>query len=690
MTGSQIEPARFPLGIQYHRPPTPPPEEWESDLAHVARLGLDHIYIWVTWPYVERSQGSYAWDELERLVDLSAQYGLDVALDLELWAVPTWAERDEFRQVGLDGQPRPFASSPIHNLYSWRPCLDNLELRKLVEPFLRAAVDKFEDKPNLLCWKVWNEPDVDNCACPDTSAKFRKWLEGRFGSLERVSAFLGRQYNAWQDIKPPVARGDTPAKLLYTEFRFWSATEIASWAVETVREADPGHPILTDTRSIGTARLDLLGERIWDDWSMAKVPDIFGGHLHTAVGAPHASPVEFAGPVIDLECKRSATRGDPRGFWVTEVPGGTAWIGDSYDHVRPGEMRYNLWSTIAHGATSVSPWQFKPERVGPEVGTFGVVEMDGASTYRTHELEDFVQAIRRNEQLFLAARPPAADYAVLYSPESSVAVSSVRPLSYTDAIHGIVAALWRESVHFDLVRTTDDLGRYKVVYLPMPWLVPSADLQNLLQFVDDGGTVCAEAGFACLEDNGWYAPKVPRMGLSGKLGYQEREVVYDTTGEIQTAYGVLRSAGEPRQVDVEGAEVIGTNSDGSPAVVQSAFGRGRFVYFSSYPSLHQRTGYDGTSAATLMRMCGLNPIARVESESPVTCRVLEHDEGRILLVFNHGDDGAEARVSPCVDYRDWTALYSSGESKTEDLSSGGLALSLEGKGVVALNLENAR
>ena len=111
---------------------------------------------------------------------------------------------------------------------------------------------------------------------------------------------------------------------------------------------------------------------------------------------------------------------------MTEVPGGTAWIGDTFDHLRPGEMRYNLWSTIAHGATSVSPWQFKPERIGPEVGTFGLVEMDGASTYRTDELEDFVRAIRRHERLFLDARPPAADCAVLFSPESSVAVSSVQ------------------------------------------------------------------------------------------------------------------------------------------------------------------------------------------------------------------------------------------------------------------------
>ena len=109
--------------------------------------------------------------------------------------------------------------------------------------------------------------------------------------------------------------------------------------------------------------------------------------------------------------------------------------------------------------------------------------------------------------------------------------------------------------------------------------------------------------------------------------------------------------------------MIGTNSDGSPAVVQSAFGRGRFVYFSTYPSLHQRTGYDGASAATLMKICGLKPIARVDSESPVTCRVLDHEGGRILLVFNHSHDAAQARVSPCVDYGDWTTLYSSGSRR---------------------------
>ena len=82
-------------------------------------------------------------------------------------------------------------------------------------------------------------------------------------------------------------------------------------------------------------------------------------------------------------------------------------------------------------------------------------------------------------------------------------------------------------------------------------------------------------------------------------------------------------------------------------------------------------------------------MARVESASPVTCRVLAHDEGRLLLVFNHGRDAAEARISPSFDYGGWTKLYGSDASKVEDIVDGGLAVTLGSKGVVVLNMGRA-
>ena len=680
---------RFRLGVQYHRPPTPPADEWAADLAHIARLGLDHIYIWVMWADVEREPGVYQWTSIDRLVDLAGQHGLDVILNLEPWAVPTWCERDELRLIRPDGTPRPFSASLIHSLYSGRPCLDNQQARALLAPFIRATVQHYRSLPNLLCWKVWNEPDVDACACPDTLTKYRGWLRRRFGTLDEASRFFGRQYNSCADLRPPADTVDTPSNLLHTQFRFWSAVEVLEWTHSLVRAEDPGHPILADTMSRSTARLDLAGDRIFDDWALAPVPDIYGGHLHSTIFEPaHDSPLGFVNPVIDLEAKRSATRDKPTGFWTTELPGGMGRAGGLHRTLWPGEMRHNLWTAIAHGARSISPWQFKPERIGPEAFGWGLVELDGAPTYRTAELDEWVKVLREHERLFVEARPPAADCAVLYSPESSVAVASLGmgALRYTDAFHGAVAALWLESVQFDIVRSGTDLSPYRVVYAPMPWLLPTAELSRLAAFVRSGGTLCVEAGFASLDDNGWAAPRAPRSGLWEAFGYREGEARELTTARIRVAGGSLAGAGQRRAVHMAGAEVIGAYEDGEPAALQMAVGAGRVVYFSTYPSLHFHSQVDRAAAQTLLQLLGLQPIASVAGEGTVTCSLLTRAEERLLLVFNHLRQPAQATVEPAGGPGAWSVLYADGGSAATGLDTGRLDISLSAKGVAVLRL----
>lgn len=681
-----LAPDHVPLGIQYNRPPSPPESEWEADLAHIRRLGLDHIYIWVMWCDVEREAGHYSFDAIERLVDLAARHGLDVILNLEPWAMPGWAERDAFRVVRLDGTPRPFESSVIHSLHAGRPCLDKPDLRALLEPFFRAAVARFKSKPNLLCWKVWNEPDVDNCACAESSAKYQAWLKRRFGTLDAGSDHLGRHYRAWEEIRPPLSIGDTPAKLLYTEFRAWSATEIASWAVGIVRDADPDHLILSDTRSTGTARLDLLADRMWNDWDLASVPDIYGGHLHSAVGPSQRSLLDYARPIIDLECKRSASGSSPHRFWATEIPGGTARaLGGQgmHENLLPGEMRINLWTTIAHGAASVSPWQFKPERIGPEAGGWGLVEMDGTPTYRSDELATFVADIRHQESLWARVRPVPSDTAILFSAESSVTVSSLSPFAYGDAMQGIVAALWGASVQFDVVRDTAALSRYKTVYLPMPWLIPARDLQNLMTYMEGGGTVCAEAGFASHDDNGWLAPVAPR--LHG-LGYRERDIFRTGEQRIATAVGPLHASGEVRPISLDGAEAIGHWPDGTPAVASRVVGQGRFIYFASYPSLYWRTTVDRESVSTLFALANIAPEVTVRSELPVTARILASGSDRVILLFNHAHKAGTARILLPAGREIAHWLTMSRGSSCQGNSDGQIDLQLEAKGVAGVLL----
>jgi hypothetical protein len=255
-----------------------------------------------------------------------------------------------------------------------------------------------------------------------------------------------------------------------------------------------------------------------------------------------------------------------------------------------------------------------------------MVEMDGAPTYRSEELAAFVDDIRRNEAVWADARPIASETAILFSADSSVTVSSLSPFAYGDAMQGIVAALWGANVQFDIVRDAAALSQYKTVYLPMPWLTPIPDLRNLLAYVEGGGTVCAEAGFASHDDNGWLAPVAPR--LPG-LGYREREVFRIGHECIVTAAGMLEGWGERRPISLHGAEAIGHWPDGSPAASSQAIGKGRFIYMGTYLSLQWRTAADRDSVATFLALAGITPDVTVLGDLPVTARLLAAGNDRI-------------------------------------------------------------
>lgn len=349
-----------------------------------------------------------------------------------------------------------------------------------------------------------------------------------------------------------------------------------------------------------------------------------------------------------------------------------------HENLLPGEMRLNLWTTIAHGAASVSPWQFKPERIGPEAGGWGMVEMDGTPTYRSQELAAFVDDIRRNEALWANARAVSSNTAILFSAESSVTVSSLSPFAYGDAMQGIVAALWGANVQFDIVRDTAALSRYKTVYLPMPWLIPTEDLRNLLSYVEDGGTICAEAGFASHDDNGWLAPVAPR--LQG-LGYRERDILRTTEARIVTSAGLLHGSGEVRPISLEGAEAIGHWPDGSPAATSRAIGKGRFIYVGTYPSLYWRTVAARDGVATFLALAGITPDVAVLSNLPVTARLLAAGSDCIVFIFNHAHQAGTAPVLLPRDREVAQWLSMSPGSRCVASSCGQIDLQLEAKGV---------
>ena len=43
----------FPVGVEYYRPPVPPPEFWDEDLRRIKAAGMSIVRTWYQWNWVE-------------------------------------------------------------------------------------------------------------------------------------------------------------------------------------------------------------------------------------------------------------------------------------------------------------------------------------------------------------------------------------------------------------------------------------------------------------------------------------------------------------------------------------------------------------------------------------------------------------------------------------------------------------
>ena len=99
----------FPVGVEYYRPPVPPPEFWNEDFRRIRAAGMSIVRVWYSWDWVETLPNHYEFDDLDRLFDLAAQRDLKVWVDTPLgthMACPAWMLRThpDMRIVRRDGR----------------------------------------------------------------------------------------------------------------------------------------------------------------------------------------------------------------------------------------------------------------------------------------------------------------------------------------------------------------------------------------------------------------------------------------------------------------------------------------------------------------------------------------------------------------------------------------------------------
>jgi len=387
------------------------------------------------------------------------------------------------------------------------------------------------------------------------AARNRGVVRWEMTSIEVLNWLWGSEHKTFEDISPPAKmppitdptelaamldwrRFQTQAIVDWMEWERWEAAKIlpqSQWLLTTNMSGpmDNWHFHRCDNMVRIGQLMDALGVDIYpSEWTGKLFGEYTMAMARGATGASRANQTK-------LDALNTH-----KPVWVLEAQ----TYDDSHKSLtaeQRGELLYrDLWTYAAGGAKAVALWRLS------DSGGFSLTK--GEANPRTAAVKTFAaQAKWLQLERF---NPEPASIAVVVDPDSLLyAGATSEKLSKTSGTHhnfqGYYAAVRALRLDADVLfqeQLRDDwaLSRYKVLVLPSAWLMDEAMAKRLADFVEAGGVLIVEEGFASLH----------RVGRSWM----------DRDGKPLTSpgYGLDKVVGA----------VPGKDKDGSPVAVK--FGKG--------------------------------------------------------------------------------------------------------------------
>ncbi len=632
-------------------------------------MGMNTFRHWLMWSAIEVAPGRYNWSDYDRMMDLAAKNRMRVIIAEIDSCAPEWAFRRyaHARYRASDGAVLASDISPSSATGGFPGlCLDNPDVQAAAEAFLTTLVERYRHHPALLGYDLWNEntfpggtPHSMYCYCDASKGKLREWLRLRYGSLEQLGkAWFRYSYQSWEDVEPPHSFSGYPESLDWLQFRIDNAYSLLDWRVATFRKVDPDH-LITAHGVAGT--LETLPSNAHNEWRSASKVDTWG---LTWIAARKGDEPWKQFQALDLV--RCGARGKP--FWHAEAQGGPLWmqpqvIGRPREDGRiPDAEDVRLWNLVscAGGARGILYCRWRPLLDGPLFGAFGPFAMDGSVTPQAEMAGRVAKWANEHPDLW-KSHPVQGDIGLVFVPESELFnyVQQGETSFYSQSIRGAYQAFFDSGIQPDFV-ALEDIGLYKIVYLPYPVMLKEETAIRLRRYVERGGTLVSEGLPAYFGDHGHVGTTQPNYGLDEVFGARQiyAEFAPDISDGLVLEINGRQVAGRYFRQDYElhGGEAVGYHANGHVAAVAHKFGQGRTLLVGSFPGAGY---YRHTSPATreffagLLNVAGVVPRLGVNDRS-VQSRLHQGLGGTYLWVINPTRGGRAVTVSLAPDIGSFT------------------------------------
>ena len=580
----------FVFGTQYLRGSTPERDQWKRDMENMKKLGFNTIRGWLVWNCIERREGEIDYDYIADFLNCAEDFDLQVGLLFHLHACPHWAVQkfSKYFYINEDNLPFEPAVRPNTPSSGWPGlCFDNEEVREMEHRFITAVMEETKKHQNVSFYEPMNEPhqwvDLTKnpvgifCYCPATVAKFRQWLQNKYGDIDTLNDAWGYSYADFDQVRPPRW---TASYSDYIDFRLFTMDNVAreiQFRSDIIRANDT-KPVIAHAWGGGAVTCAQLGGMAFDDWKNARVFDKWG------YSAFPQTPDNCC--ALGLGCDATRCAADGKDYWQSELSAGV--VGGVLKNTgRIDDDTFDKFSleSIRHGAKGLLYWQYRKERIGAELGGFAMTDYDGGPTNLTEKAKALGTLLRDHGELLETGKSAPAQVALVFSIRSYLAdwaSNDKKGNKYAiDSMTGYYRMFWEENIPVDVIHESfhGDLNQYKLIILPTAIAIDPIFAQELRAYIQKGGTVLSEHSFGLFNETFKLSYQVPGYGFDKVFGANEDDLLRQSE---------LLLADENKKIQITGnrfaetfrnvsAQVLYRYEDGSPAVISNSYGEGRAI-----------------------------------------------------------------------------------------------------------------
>jgi beta-galactosidase len=711
-------PEQFIYGTEFFRPPNPPRALRHEMLQAIANeYKFNIIRIYCSWVYLNPEPGKFNFTEIEEVLTDCDRLGLKVLMGAVIEEAPYWLEaaHPESRFVDALGVPQRLQTASINMSGGWPSlCMDWPAVRDAAATFLRELAQVVSRHPSMYAYDVWNEPHLEPsggrefnastdqklfCYCPKTIASFQSWLKQRYGSLEKLSEAWVRRYPSWDVIDPPRGPGSYIDWVDWRRFMIERSTNEMRFRVQTLRAIDTRS--ILESHVFSQAAILPLALQAINPWRLAELMETWGLSYFPRW---QESPIYFGAAQIELT--RAAAAGKP--FWITELQGGHGSNGIRRSRqMRPRDIRLWNWMLVAMGGKGIVYWCYLTEATGTESTGFGLVERDGSPSERVLEAAEDHKLIQAHWAI-IKDYQPRPQVAVLVDIDNALltfAMSGKEDAS-TKSFAGYYKALWNSDVLVDFIepQSLHNSGNYKVIIAPWHLIGKQETCDRLRQFVEAGGTLLLETGFASYDEHMLYNPIVPSFGLAEAFGYREQESLYMIQNDprenpkpedlppsdrvyiegqltfTEPVANTIKAHTFLTPITVSSAKVIATY-ESTPVAATRKLGKGQVYYVGT--SLGASIEEGSQSGIELVRAIVGQVVQPGVSAEKVRPRLIESQAGSLLLVFNDQIIDQTVKVQVPSRYKTATNVYG---NQSQNIQAGAVDIQVPFESVSVLVL----